>query len=226
MSRIKHLLLSLLFVPALALLTVGLLVPARRARSAPREVRLSVTEQRKLNTFFSNFSEARVEPFKRGGPSNKALIRFCLWHHGLNATGRIEMNKDYSKWRLAARHVDETALKFFGRRVAHHEAPDAQFPYRSGYYYNMLFGEGDPVPFSQLGKLYAVGGNEYRAEVNVFEPPSGAWDGDVHAAPSSWLDWEGMGPPKRTARLRATIRKIMSGSNTRYILLEYQQSKR
>jgi hypothetical protein len=208
---------GLLVLGSVALLLDG-------AQAEPPEVRLSRAERRSFDTFFSNFAETNLEPFSRGKLSDKALILFCLQHHLRNFSRRIETNKDGTEARLAARYVDETAMQYFGRRPKVHASPDKESPYRNGYYYNMNVAAGDAIPFAQIVMVKALGNREYQADVNIYLPPGGTWDGDEHAPPSSWKDFEGMGMPKRTGQVRAIIRKVTSGGATRYILIEYRKA--
>ena len=49
-----------------------------------REIKLNQVEWKKMNTFFSNFSEVFLKPFKKGQITNKELIRFGIFHNIFN----------------------------------------------------------------------------------------------------------------------------------------------
>ena len=179
--------------------------------------RLTNAEQRRWNTYFSNFSEVYVEPFERGKITENALIEFGIRHN-------MENNQHYwTKQGLAPRYVEASVMKFFGRKITHHHAPAPYYPYKNGYYdYPTVGGEG--IAFSQVTGLHALSKTEYRANVTVYVAGNG-WEGDPQASMPVWRRADPMDVPTVLHRMRATVRKETSGGEPHYILLDYREVK-
>ncbi|WP_394793827.1 hypothetical protein [Armatimonas sp.] len=214
------------------LIVVGLTLPkamepsesqrkASPQRSDRTELPLSTGERRALNTFFSNFSEAGVEPFKRGQLSDQQLIRFALLHERINARRQIiRAGKGY----VSAGRVDELCLRYFGQKPKRHgvSAPKRlsdHTEYHAGQY-SFPLGDGEGPTFSQVRKLRSAPGGLFEAEVEVYSGPNG-WEGDPHSSPSSWHD-NGDGIPTLDCRMRCLIQNVRTKKAPRYVLLEYQ----
>ena len=54
------------------------------AQTAPKGVKLTPKEKKELNTFFSNFSEVFVEPFKKDDITDINLVKFSVLHNYRN----------------------------------------------------------------------------------------------------------------------------------------------
>jgi hypothetical protein len=174
-----------------ALLCCGISSPA-----APREVKLSVAEKRKLDTFFSNFSEVYLSNFKRGHVTDQMLISFGVMHE--------EINSHVTK--VSAQRVRRLALWYFGVPV-HHDGPvpgdDFQrVGYRNGYYTAPPIDDANSAP-SRIVHLWNIGKGYYKAEVIIDALYTG----------------EG---PDDDIQYTALIQQVGSGARQRYILLEYQ----
>ena len=96
-------------------------VVAERPHEAEgREIRPSKEEWKKLNVFFSNFSEVFLDSFSEGEVTNDELIRYGISHNYHNNPNLIEKVSSTSG-RLAARYVEASVKKYFGiAQVMHH----------------------------------------------------------------------------------------------------------
>jgi hypothetical protein len=198
-------------------LCAGALLMGCLPSEAQRTVRLTRTQQRQLNTFFSNFAEAGVEPFKQGKIAGKALIEFGVTHNIVNRGERFESGRD---WRLPQRVVEESVYKYFGKRISRHQSPNEYTRYSGGYY---ILGRaaGEGITFAQVTRFQHLGKNRYAAVLNVYGAANG-WVGDVHVSPKNWREPDEEKPRLR-ARMMATIQQVTERGKTRYILLDYQK---
>ena len=64
--------------------------------------------KKQLDTFFSNFSEAYVQPFAKGKIEDANLIRFGVLHVILNNAKLIETKGDNNYGYIKAENVDGT----------------------------------------------------------------------------------------------------------------------
>ena len=74
-----------------------------------KEVSLSTEEQKKINIFFSNFSEAGLEPFKSDQITDEMLINFGVIHSYINNRKSFE-KADNSKLKLKDEIVNTAAV--------------------------------------------------------------------------------------------------------------------
>jgi hypothetical protein len=168
----------------LILSSAAILPVAALAQSIlPRDVAMSEDMRRQMNTFFSNFSEASLPPFREGELADTSLIQFALSHININAPRRVVNG------RLAARHVDTVSAKYFGRTVRRHQSvgircADSKWEggrsgcYQNGYY-SFDFSDGEAFAFSQIVRLVDMGDRRYTAYVNLFRPTLD-FEGDPH----------------------------------------------
>ncbi|MFZ6017840.1 MAG: TolB family protein [Nitrospirota bacterium] len=189
----------------------------KRKADVPRKVNMDSNLRKKLNTFFSNFSEAPVKPFTRDKIENKELISFGVSHNWWNRFDRFKCVG--SECRLKASYVEEAVEKYFGRRLKKHGSVPPHIKYKNGYYY-VPGAAGEAPDFSQIVELVDIGNNFFVATVDVYAR-SCDWEGDPHGTPEQWRREDPYEVPERVARMTATIRKIRSDKGERYILLEY-----
>jgi hypothetical protein len=184
----------------------------------PKEVKLNAAQKRKLNTFFSNFSEAYVAPFQRGKLSDATLISFGIWHRYLNDRDRWcsrAPGENYTL-RVRASAVQSAAQWYFGKSITRHRSV-SMASYKSGFYY-LAWGEGDPLPFAQVTKLLDNGDGTFTAYTNEYS----THDADPQAAPSEWK--KAGAQVWNEGHRRARIEYVGSGARARYILIEYQKA--
>ena len=210
------------FVPVLvafSLLCFSLSVNAPNADAAPKAVALNTTYRKKLNTFFSNFAEVNLRPFRRQKVSNQALIDFGVLHRIINNWNLLKpLPEDRNRWRLSASQVDSASEHYFGRKPSRHQN-SSHATYKNGYYYGP-FANGETFDFAQVTSLADMGKGYYVAHVNIYAPQSPAFE-DYHGSPTDWKKQDPTEVPKLVGEIRATIQKVGTGAISRFILLEY-----
>jgi hypothetical protein len=175
-------------------------------------VKLSADEQKKLNVFFSNFSEVGMEPFAKGKVTDEALINFGVLHLYKNNKSMLE-KADAANAKINEDKVSESAQKYFGVNIASHKSTK-QFKYKNGYYFIPL-ADGEAYTFSQVQSLTDMGGDLYTAYVNVYTASSG-WTGDANGSKKDW-EKDGSEMPVLTGKYKAVFEK----KNTGNVLVEY-----
>jgi len=171
---------------------------------------MQVDERNALDTFFSNFSEAGVEPFTFNNVSNDMLIQFGVQHDKLNRSPHKSYDDQY--WYVEADKVDADAYKYFGRHIVRgstHKYPlvEGKFLYPKA--------SGEAIFFSQIKQLIANEDGTYTAFVTEFM--AGDVELDPHA--DNWENIEPLQRPRPQASWKAII--IKSTESGRYNLKEY-----
>jgi len=188
-----------------------------------KEIQMDKYTKIKLDTFFSNFSEAFVEPFEDGNISNEALIHFGImhiiknnWSHRSNNLVE-ERAADPNNGYIKDTYVDNAAYYYFGKRISAHKSIQ-DYPYKNGYYI-FPFALGEGPTFSQINKLYDLGDNYYKAEISVYYAYNG-FEGDPHGTMNDWE--KGEFPPELEKNMVAKIKKVFEDGKERYILISYK----
>lgn len=205
-----------------------LLLSCPPAVSAGREVKLGTAEKRKLNTFFSNFSEVYLKPFSKGKLSDSALIHFGIWHRYINNARLFERVKNHSyditnkkdtraySQRIKATHIDSAALWYFGRAIKKHQSSTDTL-YQAGYYY-FEGADGDALPFAQVTRLIDNGNGTLTAYTREYA----SHEADVHGTRAQWK--KAGHEVTDVGRHKALIKSVGSGDRKRYVLLEYRKN--
>jgi hypothetical protein len=191
--------------------------------AATNEVQLSKDEKRKLNIFFSNFSEVYLQPFKRDQISNQQLICFGFYHNYKN-NWNLFKNEGQSV-KLDSKYVEGSVNYFFGKTVKH-ESVDQNLKFKDGYYYHPA-AFGDPLPFSQVKKLIDLGDNYYLAYVDNYNNfiPGDKTEVDKFYDPIDEWYAQNKDSVKLIGKMNATVKKISENGNTRYILIDYLKAE-
>lgn len=189
---------------------------AKEENKTPKEVQLTSEEKKKLDTFFSNFSEAYLEPFKSESITDDALIDFGVMHCYINNRKSFE-TVDAANLKVKSELVSSAVQKYFKKNINENKSTK-QYKYKNGYYY-VPAADGEAFTFSQIESLNELGNNLYTAFVNVYSASSG-WTGNVHGTPGEWK--KGEDAPELTGKYKATIQKdANSNGNNSYILIDY-----
>ena len=209
---------SLFFAVLLALASTATIAATTATESSGSEIRLKADQQKKLNTFFSNFSEVFMQPFTQGSLTDSELIRFGVAHNYRNREKLFEKLASGTKARIREKHISESVLKYLGRSIAKHQTA-GEYEYRDGYYH-VSEASGEMLQFSQAVHMVALGNKRYAVDVNVYSASSG-WTGNVHGSPASWKK-SGDDIPELTQKMKATIvEKIGTDGKPSYTLVEY-----
>lgn len=192
--------------------------PAVSTNSEIKEIKMDVNLKKQLDTFFSNFSEAYVEPFEKGKIEDANLIRFGVLHVILNDSKLIEKKGENNFGYIKAENVDGATLYFLGKKPQKHTNIEG-YSYENGYY-KFPRASGEVYTFSQIDKLYDLGSDTYKAEVSIYTASSG-FAGDYHGTAEQWKA-SGEDIPKLNKKINAVIQKINDNGKERYILMEYR----
>ena len=192
--------------------------PADSTKSESKKIEMDANMKKQLDTFFSNFSEAYVEPFAKGKIEDANLIRFGALHVILNNTKLVENKGENNYGYIKAENIDGATLYFFGKKTQKHTTIEG-YTYGNGYY-KFPKASGEVYTFSQIDKLYDLGNNTFKAEVSIYTASSG-FAGDSHGTMEKWKA-SGEDIPKLNKKINAVIQKINDNGKERYILMEYQ----
>jgi hypothetical protein len=176
------------------------------------EVNLNAEEKKRLNVFFSNFSEVGLPSFTSGKASEDDLINFGVLHLYKNNNDSFE-KEDAVNAKIKVDKVSASVQKYFGKGISTNKST-SQFKFKNGYYF-ILLADGDAYTFSQVERLTDNGGDRYTAYVNVYTAGSG-WAGNAHG---SLKEWQANGDevPELTGKFKAVFEK----KNTENVLIEY-----
>ncbi|MFA5405080.1 MAG: hypothetical protein WC358_09115 [Ignavibacteria bacterium] len=190
---------------------------SKENNSASKEVKLIPEEQKKLNVFFSNFSEVNLKPFTIASITDEDLINFGVLHNYKNNFKLFE-KVDNSNVKIKEDNISASIQKYFDRKINSHKST-SDYKYKNGYYFVPL-ADGEAFTFSQVEKMNDIGNDKYIAYINVYTASSG-WTGNVHAAPKEWTSDEN-DKPELSEKFKATIKKS-SGTKGEdvYTLIDY-----
>jgi hypothetical protein len=185
----------------------------------PIETTMNIDLQKKLDTFFSNFSEAYVKPFEKGKIDDSSLISFGVIHVIINNNKLISYKgENKNEGYIKAEDVDTMTSYYFGKKVNQHKTVDNYIFEKGSYKIKMASGEA--YTFSQIDKLYDLGNNKYKADVSVYKASSG-FTGDSHGSINDWKA-KGEEVPELSNKVTTIIEKINENGKERYILIEYK----
>lgn len=192
---------------------------SRLAEDKGKEVKLDAGQKKKLNTFFSNFAETYLEFFAEGKIKNEELIRFGILHNSINKPANIKKVDNYYGV-LAEKDVETAAKKYFGEiKITNKSIQD--YEYSKGNY-KIPYADGEAYNFSQIEKLIDISDNYYIAYLNNYIASPG-FTGDPHAAIDKLK--KGEDTPELKDKIKAVIKKVEDGGQSRYILIEYLKNQ-
>ncbi len=177
------------------------------------DVKLNSEEMKKLNIFFSNFSEVNLKPFTEGKIADDDLINFGVLHLYKNNLGMFE-KVDAGNFKIKEDKVSASVQKYFSKNIGSHKST-SEFKYKNGFYF-IEIADGEAYTFSQVESLTDIGNDRYVAYVNVYTAGSG-WTGDAHGSMKEWKSNGEEEVPVLTEKYKATFEKKNSGN----VLVEY-----
>ncbi len=167
-------------------------------------MKLEPAQQKNLNVFFSNFSEAQVASFSQGALTDQTIVDFALRHLYLNKFKSLKPSKDRLSVTATTEQVDTAAIKYFGQKPAQHKEKT----------YSIPLADGEAFFFSQLDTLEDIGSDTFKASGTIYSTGSGGTP-DVHATPA---DWEKAGEEVSVA---GKFSALIKAQDERHILVEY-----
>jgi hypothetical protein len=177
---------------------------------AQSEIQLNSKEKIKLDTFFSNFSEAGVKSFTSKNISDELLLNFALTHNYKNNNKSLKRSKDNLSLIIPSALVDKTTEKFFGKKMLVHRSKN----------YIVSMADGEAYTFSQIRRLTKISDDTYEASGTIFTADSG-FTGDPHGTPARWKK---SGEDVDCAADFVALIKKSSSDKDRFILLKYDVS--
>ncbi|GAB7078796.1 hypothetical protein [Megalodesulfovibrio paquesii] len=186
------------------LLCFACCLQAATTTAAETPVAMTPAQQRQLNTFFSNFSEAAVPSFAEGTLPPQARLDFALQHAYINKFKSLKKSSDGQSVLVPADMVDTILIKYLG----------APLPSHAQKAYPVPLADGEAYVFSQIRTLTDLGQDIFRAEGFIYYTGPGG-DIDPHGTPEQWRKaGEDVTPGASfTARIQAR--------DERYVLLDY-----
>ena len=184
------------------ILTFLLVLATVAGYAAP--MKFEPAQQKKMNTFFSNFSEAYVESFKADALTDDVMKNFALRHLYINKFKALTKSKDGDSVMATVEQVDTATMKFFGKKLQKHAEKTYAIP----------LADGEMFTFSQLDTLEDLGNNSFKAEGTIYTTGSGGTP-DVHGNPEAWK--------KAGEEVDASgkFSALIKSEGERYILVEY-----
>jgi hypothetical protein len=180
-------------------------------------ISLSDEEHRKINIFFSNFSEAYFADYDYKNFDLKRLINFAYIHNKINNYSNIEV--DGNDMYISAEHVEKTINKYFGIIIDHRSA--GGFVYRDGNYYTPGADGENYNYFSQVNTFIDNEDGTYSAEISIYmlEDVDDGVD-SIYYEPKKV--WENTHPYQYVQDAEALIKPAVADGKSTYQLLKYK----
>lgn len=185
----------------LTILAVMLVIATLGSAAA---IKLDAAKQKKLNVFFSNFSEANVDSFAQGELSDQAMLDFALSHVYINKFKSLKKSKDGNSVIATSKQVDTATMKYFGQKIKKHKENS----------YTIPCADGEVFYFSQLDSLEDLGKKTFKATGTVYSTGSGGTP-DVHGTPAEWEKAE------EDVGVASKFSALIKSEGERYLLVEY-----
>lgn len=178
------------------------------------KIELSISEREKLNTFFSNFAEVQMADFDEQSLTDADIIYFAVYHNSINDYERFE-SVDNNKIKIKKEFIDETAEKYFDRKIELHQSTES-ITFANGYY-TIENASGEAFYFSQIEDIFDLGDNNCFVTVNLYVASSG-WTGSSQANPETWDEEDA---PEFYQKMKTNIRK----KDGYYVISKYISSE-
>jgi len=176
-------------------------------------VQLSDEEHKKINIFFSNFSEAYFSGYDENNKDLGNLLNFAYIHNKINNPKRIEIED--SEMFVDKGYIEKTINQFFGVEITHQSI--GEFQYREGKYYTPAADGENYNRFSQVDILQDNKDGTYFVEVSIYSTDE--IDNILYEPKKSWentYSYEYLGIAK------ATIKAVTFDGKEMYQLLSYE----
>ena len=175
---------------------------------------LSTGERDRLDTFFSYFSEARVESFVVNNelPAD-TFVDFGVRHNLINRKyDLIDVNEGY--WGVKKKAVEDAVYKYFGRRF--NADSSRQYKLTNGFYLVPKAG-GEALTFAQIDEWNNMGNGVWTGVANIYTASSG-FTGNVHGTPEQWKREAPEDVPTLTGRYMFTVTRSPSDPGSQVLV--------
>jgi len=192
-----------------------LIVPALPADAASR-AELEEEQRNQLDTFFSNFAEARVETFVMNNElPMDTLVDFGVMHNIINRKyDLVDVNEGF--WGVKKEAVEAAVYKYFGRSI---EAVSSRRHPITNDLYLIPKASGEAFTFAQIDEWNSSGDGVWTGTVNVYTASSG-FTGDVHMTYPEGSRESQYGGPKLTGHYSFTVTTSPEDPD-RYVLVDW-----
>lgn len=187
-------------------------------------VTLNYEEKKKLNVFFSNFSEINLQTISSKKLNNTDLIYFGVYHEYINNYKHFESINGKAK--IKKEYVSKAVAKYFGITISKDQSID-EIEFANDYYI-ISEASGETFMFSQIESIVDNGaaadsfGNLFTATVNVYSATSG-WVGNVHGNKVEWQNKTPEDVPELSYKVTAVIKKGASEEGNFCYLIDYKR---
>jgi hypothetical protein len=200
-------------------------VIAKFLGTAPHEVKLTYQQKRQFNNYFSHFYSFGLKPFRQGKQRDVDIIDFAVTHIAM------DRKDNESIPRIMATDVDRLALRLFGRKVTRHRSYGDEYPFYENGRYEPVGRCGPPPSFSQVSRFLDNGNGTFTAYATEYDADEEWYGGNVHGTMEEWKEYARIRNlryesnelvlPKLARYSRYLVRRVGSGVQQRYVLLEY-----
>ncbi len=199
--------------------TVMLLMFALPAMAGSR-AEMSSGMRDQLDTFFSNFAEARVGSFVVNNEiPMDTFVNFGVQHNLINRKyDLVNVNEGY--WGVKKEAVEAAVYKYFGRRI---NAVSTQQYKLANNLYIVPKGSGEGLVFAQIAEWHENGTDFFTGVVNVYSTSSG-FTGNVHGSAAEWNNLEPQDRPILIERFSFTATRSPSDPD-RFVLVDWLEMK-
>ena len=195
--------------------TVLLLLFALPAGAASR-AELSDATREKLDTFFSNFAEARVGSFVRNNEiPMDTFVDFGVRHNIINRKyDLVNVNAGY--WGVKKEAVEAAVYKYFGRRI---NAVSSRQHKLTNNLYLVPKASGEGMVFAQIAEWNENGTDIFTGVANIYSASSG-FTGNVHGTVEQWRREAPEDVPALIGRYIFTVTRSPADAE-RYVLVDW-----
>lgn len=202
------------------LITSMLLVLFALPAVAGSRAEMSAANREKLDTFFSNFAEARVGSFVINNElPMDTFVNFGVQHNLINRQyDLVNVNEGY--WGVKKEAVEAAVYKYFGRRI---NAGSSQQYKLSNNLYIVPKGSGEGLVFAQVAEWHENGTDFFTGVANIYSTSSG-FTGNVHGSEAEWNNLEPQDRPILIERYSFTATRSPSDPD-RFVLVDWLEQR-
>ena len=186
---------------------------------AAARLELGAAERDKLDTFFSNFAEARIGSFVTNNEiPMETFVQFGVQHNLINRNyDLVNIDINYSGVKKEA--VEAAVYKYFGKRI--NAVSTSRYKLENGLFPVLKLG-GESVRFAQVAEWNSNGNGVWTGIANVYGASSGFTD--VHGTAEEWKKENPQDVPELIARYMFTVTRSPSDAD-RYILVDWLEQR-
>lgn len=169
-----------------------------------------------LDTFFSNFAEARVGSFVVNNEiPMDTFVNFGVQHNLINRKyDLVNVNEGY--WGVKKEAVENAVYKYFGRRI--NAVSSRQYKLTNNLYL-VPKASGEGLVFAQVAEWHENGTDIFTGVANIYSVSSG-FTGNVHGTAEQWRREAPEDVPALIGRYMFTVTRSSADAD-RYVLVDW-----